>query len=180
MKIRALAVLLALTLAACSSGDYRDTAVPIRTVDQVDLTRYAGKWYEIARFPNWFEEGCEAVTAEYALREDGRVDVVNTCRQGAVDGPVEIAEGIAATVDDTNAKLEVKFVQWLPFAGDYWVLYLDEGYETVAIGNPAGSTGWILARDPQPDPAAIEAARAALAANGYDTSQLITVAQPPG
>lgn len=172
------AILLALAVSACGGTVYRDTDVPMKTVDQVDLTRYAGKWYEMARFPNRFEEGCEAVTAEYALRDDGRVDVLNTCRQGAVDGPVETAQGIARSVDPTNAKLEVKFVQWLPFAGDYWVLHLDEAYSVAAVGNPAGTTGWILARDPRPDPAVVEAARAALAANGYNTLLLKSVAQP--
>lgn len=178
MKTLVLATLTALTLVACTSSSYRDSGVPIRAVDAVDLSRYAGKWFEIARFPNRFEEGCEAVTAEYSLREDGQVDVLNTCRQGAINGPIETAEGIARPVDGTNAKLEVKFVQWLPFAGDYWVLYLDDAYETVAVGNPGGSTGWILARDPQPDPASVDAARAALAANGYDISRMIMVAQP--
>lgn len=180
MKSPVLATFLTLLLAACASGSYRDTDVPIETVAQVDLARYAGTWYEIARFPNWFEEGCEGVTAEYALREDGRVDVLNTCRQGAVDGPVETAEGIARTVDDTSAKLEVKFIQWLPFSGDYWVLHLDEDYQTVAIGNPAGTTGWILARTPQISPEARAATEAALRENGYDTSRLIEVAQSPG
>lgn len=178
--MKSLALVAFLALAACSGGNYRDTDVPIRTVDQVDLTRYAGKWYEIARYPNWFEKGCAGVTAEYSLRDDGRVDVLNTCRQGAVDGPVETAEGIARAADPTNAKLEVKFVQWLPIAGDYWVLHLDEDYQTVAVGNPAGSTGWILARTPQISPAQRAAAEAALSRNGYDTSLLIEVAQPSG
>lgn len=178
--MKCLAPVFIFAVAACSGGTYRDTDVPIRTVDQVDLTRYAGTWYEIARFPNWFEEGCEGVTAEYAPREDGGVDVLNTCRQGAPDGPAQTAEGIARAVDETNSKLEVKFVQWLPFAGDYWVLHLDDGYRTVAIGNPTGTTGWILARTPQIGAEDRAAAEAALRANGYDTAQLVEVAQPPG
>ena len=168
----------AFALTACASAEYRDTSVPIETVARVDLERYAGKWYEIARFPNWFEEGCAGVTAEYALRPDGRVDVRNTCLEGGLDGPVEIAQGIARATDDTNAKLGVKFVRWLPFEGDYWILYLDDEYQTVAVGNPGGTTGWILARTPEITPARRAEAMAALERGGYDTSRLIEVEQP--
>ena len=75
----------AFALAACASAEYRDTSVPIEPVARVDLDRYAGKWYEIARFPNWFEEGCAGVTAEYSLRPDGRVDVRSASRLGRSD-----------------------------------------------------------------------------------------------
>ena len=170
----------AFALAACATAEYRDTSVPIEPVARVDLDRYAGKWYEIARFPNWFEEGCAGVTAEYAIRPDGRVDVVNTCREGGLDGPVEVATGIARATDDTNAKLAVKFVQWLPFEGDYWVLHLDADYQTVAVGNPGGTTGWILARTPEITPDQRAGAIAALERNGYDTGRMIQVEQPSG
>ncbi len=167
-----------LMLAACASGEYRDTSVPMETVARVDLERYAGKWYEIARFPNWFEQDCAGVTAEYAPRSDGRIDVLNTCREGGLDGPVETARGVARATDATNARLAVKFVQWLPFEGDYWVLHLDEDYQTVAVGNPDGSTGWILARTPEITPERRAGAMAALERNGYDTRRLIEVKQP--
>ena len=84
-----------LTLAGCSSASYRDTAVPMTTAGPVDLTRYQGLWYEIARFPNRFEEGCVGVTAEYTLADDGSVTVLNTCRKDTLDGPVTTAEGVA-------------------------------------------------------------------------------------
>ena len=85
----------ALVAAAGSAGAevYRDTAVAMQPVGQLDLDRYLGKWYEIARFPNSFETGCQGVTAEYALRGDGKVRVVNTCHTGAVDGPVGSPQG---------------------------------------------------------------------------------------
>ena len=90
----------ALVAAAGSAGAevYRDTAVAMQRVGQLDLDRYLGKWYEIARFPNSFETGCQGVTAEYALRGDGKVRVVNTCHTGAVDGPVKQARGLARVV----------------------------------------------------------------------------------
>jgi apolipoprotein D and lipocalin family protein len=169
----------ALALAACASAEYRDTSVPIEPVARVDLGRYAGKWYEIARFPNRFEEGCAGVTAEYALRDDGRVDVLNTCRKGGPGGPAETAEGVARATDASNARLAVKFVEWLPFEGDYWILHLDDEYQVAAIGNPAGTTGWILARTPEISPEARADAIAALERNGYETERLLEVEQPP-
>lgn len=156
---------------------YRDRSVPIASVPQLDVQRYLGLWYEIARFPNRFERGCEGVTAEYGLRDDGRLSVLNTCREGAVDGPVSTAEGEARIV--APGQLSVSFVPWLPFArGDYWVLWIDADYSIAAIGNPKGKTGWILARTPQVSATDRKDAEAALARNGYDVSRLYDVAQP--
>ncbi len=158
---------------------YRDRSVEITAVETLDLDRYLGKWHEIARFPNRFEEGCEGVTAEYAMRDDGKVSVLNTCREGGPSGPANSAEGEAWVVE--GGKLKVTFVPWLPFArGDYWVLWIDEAYSVVAIGNPSGKTGWILARSPKISKEQRAAAEAALTKNGYDASKLYNVAQPPG
>ncbi len=176
-------LLAAAALAACgeggNGGEYRDTEVPMQTVETVDLERYMGRWYEIARFPNSFEEGCAGVTADYALRGDGTVSVLNTCRQGGLDGPVETAEGVAEPVDGSNARLEVDFVPWVPFTtGDYWILDLDSDYRVAVVGAPSGSYGWILARTPQVDEAALADALDALRRNGYDTDRLLLVEQP--
>ncbi|MEO8605760.1 MAG: lipocalin family protein, partial [bacterium] len=114
---RYLAVLLALSLAACAAH------APLATVSHVDLTRYAGTWYEIARLPNRFERGCVAVSATYTARPDGRIDVLNQCREERLDGTLDEAHAVARVVDDaTNAKLAVQFF-W-PFSGDYWVIAL--------------------------------------------------------
>jgi apolipoprotein D and lipocalin family protein len=156
---------------------YRDRTVPIAAVQQFDLPRYLGVWYEIARFPNRFEKGCVGVTAEYALRDDGRVSVLNTCRQDALDGPVKSIEGTARV--QGPGKLSVNFVAWLPFArGDYWVLYVDPDYSLAVVGNPGGSTGWILARTPTIPAAQLETARAVLTRNGYRADALMLVPQP--
>ena len=172
---------LALLLAGCSSAQYRNQSVTMTTTGPVDLGRYQGRWYEIARFPNRFEEGCEGVTAEYTLNDDGTVRVLNTCRQGAVDGPVETAEGVATSASPDNDKLLVTFVPWLPFArGDYWILDLDEDYQVVVVGAPSGSTGWILARTPALTDAQKTRALSVLTENGYDTGLLYYTQQPPG
>ena len=174
--------LAALALSACvGGGDYRDQSVPITTVPSVDLNRYQGVWYEIARFPVSFEEGCVGVTAEYTLNPDGSVKVVNTCREGSLSAPPRRATASAEASDDTGAKLKVDFVPYVPFtAGDYWVLDIDEGYQTVVVGTPSGFAGWILARQPQIDDARLQRGIAALKRNGYDTSQLTMTPQAGG
>lgn len=154
---------------------YRDTSVPIGVVTNLDLTRYLGKWFEIARFPNSFEKGCQGVTAEYSMRDDGKIRVLNTCHEGAPDGPSKTAEGEATVAGP--GKLEVTFVPWLPFAkGDYWVLYIDAAYSIAVVGEPKGKTGWILARSPNPGTAKIEKAISVLESMGYDSSKLETIA----
>ena len=173
-----LAVVLAALVSACAATKYRDTSVPMTTEGPVSLARYQGLWYEIARFPNRFEEGCAGVTAEYSLNDDGSVKVVNTCRQGSPDGPVEVAEGRAIATTPDNDRLEVGFVWWLPFArGDYWILDVDDVYQVAVIGNPAGTTGWVLARTPTLPSERLEAAYDVLRRNGYDVSRIIVTEQ---
>lgn len=150
---------------------YRDRDVQMTTVSDLDVDRYLGTWYEIARFPNRFEKGCEGVTAEYGLRSDGKISVLNTCRIGAPDGETKTADGQAKVV--APGKLSVTFVPWLPFArGDYWVLYIDEDYSLAVVGAPRGTTGWILARTPSISDAERQTAEDVLRRNGYDTSRL--------
>ncbi|NNU81457.1 lipocalin family protein [Halovulum dunhuangense] len=162
---------LVLTLAACGlNGNYRDTSIPMESVAQLDTERYLGLWYEIARFPNRFEEGCVGVTAEYGLLENGRISVTNSCRQGTLDGELEVAEGSARIA--APGQLKVKFVEWLPFEGDYWVIGLSEDYSVSVVGVPSGDFGWILAREPQISDEALAEARAVLERFGYDTSRL--------
>lgn len=175
------ATALALAIAApAAGGAYRDTAIPMTVDTGLDLTRYLGKWYEIARFPVSFEKNCVGVTAEYTLRDDGKVKVLNTCRKGALDGPVKTAEGVAEVV--APGKLEVSFVpalSFLPFLnGDYWVLDVNDAHTISVVGNPAGNSGWVLARTPQISQDELHAAVRVLAENGYDVSELRKVPQP--
>lgn len=121
------------------------------TVDQVDLKKYAGLWYEIAKIPNSFQDQCAyGTTAEYKLLEDGEIQVINKCY--TQDGEADVAEGLAKVVDkQTNSKLEVSFFSILgfrPFWGDYWIIGLDNNYQWVVVGTPSRKYGWILSRTP--------------------------------
>ena len=175
------ALWLVLVLAGCAGAPlftvYRDTAVPIAAQTGFEADRYLGLWYEIARFPVFFEAGCEGVTAEYSARDDGLIGVFNTCRgpDGAVTSTIA---GTAEVVGD--GQLKVRFGS-VPFvAADYWVLWVDEGYRTAVVGAPNGRSGWVLAREPAISEARLAAAQAVLAANGYDVRRMEMVAQRGG
>lgn len=147
---------------------------PLVSVNSVDLQRYVGKWYEIARYPNRFQRDCASdTTADYALRPNGKVGVVNTCRRS--DGKTRKASGSAKVVHPSNARLKVTFF-W-PFYGDYWIIGLDANYRWAVVGEPGRKYLWILSRTPQMSAAdyqqAVEQARAA----GYDPSRLMKTPQ---
>lgn len=173
MKIRRALALLALTNLLPLSSLLPPGAraeEPLTTVPHVDLQRYVGRWHEVAKIPNRFQKQCaRGTTAEYTLREDGRITVLNSCVQA--DGRPDQAEGLARVVDTaTGAKLQVSFVSflgWRPFWGDYWVIGLDPDYRWAVVGTPNRKYGWVLARTPQLDAAAMEQVHAVLEANGY-------------
>ncbi|QDI75136.1 MULTISPECIES: lipocalin family protein [Leisingera] len=177
--VAASALVIAAAAASVRAEGYRDTNVPMTVQEDLDLTRYLGIWYEIARFPNSFEEGCEGVTATYSAREDGRISVVNRCRREGLDGPVEAAEGVARV--RAPGKLEVNFVSWLSWLpltwGDYWVLDVTEDYSVAVVGTPGGEQGWILARSPELGAEELDAAKSVLRSNGYDPEALEMVPQ---
>lgn len=176
-QIRQFVCVMILALSAVASGCV-SFYPPLDVVEFVDPERYAGKWYEIARYPNSFERGCAGVTADYALREDGKIDVVNTCRQGEVDGPERSQSGVARIVDEeTNAKLKVSF--FFPFEGDYWIIELDKDYQWAVVGEPSRRFLWILSRTPQMDEQLLSDIFDTLPEKGYDSSQLERVPQPP-
>jgi apolipoprotein D and lipocalin family protein len=150
----------------------------VRTVPTVDLDRYAGDWFEVARFPNRFQQQCVGeVRASYARRADGRIDVTNRCAQA--DGSIALARGVARVVDSqTRSKLKVRFapafLSFLPFVwGDYWIIGLADDYTWAVVGSPDRKYLWILARTPRLDAASFERARATAKANGFDTALLI-------
>lgn len=168
---------MALVLGCMMTGGCGMSYPPLAVVESVDPARYAGKWYEIARYPNSFERGCVGVTAEYTIRDDGKITVVNTCRVGELDGPVRSQEGIARIVDEeTYAKLRVSF--FFLFEGDYWIIALDENYEWAVVGEPSRNFLWILSRTPQLDEQILANIYDMLPDKNYDPSRLILVEQP--
>lgn len=127
---------------------------PPKTVNYVDLKKYVGLWYEIAKIPNSFQDQCaKGTTAKYVFNKDGEIDVINSCIDE--DNEKDVANGLARIVDKkTNAKLEVSFVSffgWRPFWGDYWIIGLDENYNWAIVGTPNRKYGWILSRTPKLD-----------------------------
>ncbi len=178
--MRIVVFLLLALLAACAKPPINraQDALPLQTVRDVDLDRYLGRWYEIARLPNRFEENCDGVTADYSLRDDGMIKVVNTCRLGAPDGDIKTANGKARIVDEsTNAKLKVSFFG--PFYGDYWIIDLAEDYSLSIVGEPAGRYLWVLARTPEISEDVKNDVIEKLNALGYDASKLYFTKQPP-
>jgi apolipoprotein D and lipocalin family protein len=130
-----------------------------------------GTWHEIAKYPNSFERGCYAVTAEYTLRDDGTVRVLNTCR--AADGVTvkSTTEGFAEIADPaTNAKLTVYF--FYPFGAAYWIIDLDENYEYAVVGDPSRTFLWILSRTPTLDAETYDQNLHRLPEKGYDPQRL--------
>ena len=149
----------------------------LRVVDSVDLSRYVGTWYEIARLPNSFQKKCaDSVTANYTLRADGKVDVINRCRKAS--GEFTTAKGKAKIVDkQTNAKLKVTFF-W-PFYGDYWILDLGQNYEYAVVGDPSRKYLWILSRTPRMDEGLYQQLLSKMAARGFKTEMMIRTVQTP-
>ncbi len=163
-------VLTALAVAACVGGPSGNRNPP-QPAKAVDLDRYAGLWYEAARYDTRFEKGCDGVTAEYSKRPDGLIRVVNTCHQGGPTGPVKVSEGKAKVADlATRAKLKVSFFGPF-FVGDYWVLDHADDYSWSIVGEGSGRYLWILTRKP-PTPAELKALTDRAKAMGYDTAML--------
>src|SRR5262249_38371425 len=140
------------------------------TVASVDLNRYLGRWYEIAKIPNRFERSCARdATANYALLEDGQIAVLNECRRQ--DGSIDRAHGKAKITDkQTNAKLKVTFF-W-PFYGDYWIIDLDQDYRYAVVGEPDRKYLWILSRSPEMDEATYKGLLNKISELGYDASRV--------
>lgn len=160
--MRSFFFLIALALSASIAGA---APPPLPTVAVVDLTRYAGAWYEIALLPNRFQRQCVADTQARYVLDGERVQVINRCRQA--DGEIDTAKGRAKTVEGSgNAKLLVSFF-W-PFYGDYWVLDLDEDYQRVLIGTPSREYAWVLSRTPQMDEAQLQRLLDKAAVLGFD------------
>jgi len=147
------------------------------TIAALDVPRYMGTWYEIAKYPNRFQKQCVADTrASYQLQPNGRVQVTNGCR--LANGTIEEALGEARQIGPpTSPKLQVRFAPaWLsllPFVwGNYWVVDLDAAYQLVAVSEPRRDYLWVLSRTPRVSPSQYDALLARLKAQGFDLSRL--------
>jgi len=154
----------------------KDTVPPLRVVPYVDLNRYTGIWYEIARYPHKFQTGCVDSRATYAIRDDGKLSVLNECYEESDNSKLRSAKGKAWVVDtNTNAKLKVSFF-W-PFSGDYWIIDLGKVYEYAVIGHPERKYLWILSRTQVMDESVYEGILNRLKEQHYDISKLIRTQQ---
>ena len=139
-----------LALGCAPSTTKRLGLPPLQAVDGIDLDRYVGRWYEIASYPQRFQEGCTGTTATYTLKADNEVEVLNECRKYALDGEPISATGVARVVNEqNNAELEVSFF-W-PFYGAYHIAKLDKSYTMALIIGPNINYAWILSRTEKPD-----------------------------
>lgn len=144
---------------------------PPKTVKYVDLKKYVGLWYEIAKIPNRFQKQCiKGTTANYELKENGEIHVINSCIDK--DNELDKTEGVARIVDNkSNTKLEVSFFSilgWRPIWGDYWIIGLDENYQWAIVGTPNRKYGWILSRTPQLDKETLDKIFSILTEQGYN------------
>ncbi len=150
----------------------------LQAVNQVDLQRYVGTWFEIARFPQRFQENCDQAEANYKIGDSGQVIVENKCID-TKDGSARNVQGIADVVDNkSNAKLKVSFVPvWMRWTGigrgDYWIIDLAPDYSYAVVSEPQKQYLWILSRTPRMKIATFESIKAKLVATGFDLSRLI-------
>jgi apolipoprotein D and lipocalin family protein len=143
----------------------------LQTVPYVDLKKYAGKWYEIASFPQRFQKGCNCTTAEYTLTDKGFVIVENRCNKGSINGKQSYIKGKAFVVENSgNAKLKVQFF-W-PFKGKYWIIDLANDYSYAVVGHPNRKYLWILSRTPAMDAGVYQQIIARIKEKGFDISKL--------
>jgi lipocalin len=167
MKKIFLMALLASMFVGCDSAPKVDNS----TVKSVDLNRYLGNWFEIAKFDHTFERGVEYAMAKYTLRPDGKIDVLNT---GIKDGRAKDAKGVAKTTG-VSGLLRVSFFG--PFFGDYRIMMLDQDYQYALVGGSNHRFLWILSRTPQLDEATQSLILAEAERRGYNTGNLIWVKQ---
>ena len=146
------------------------------TVKEIDLNRYMGRWYEIARFDHFFERGLVGCIAEYSFRDDGLIKVVNTGHKRSFDGKFKESVGKARVKDSgIPGQLEVAF--FLNFYGDYYVLELAPDYSYVLVGSSSDDFLWILSRTPKMKKEDLDFLLMRAQQRGYDISKLIMVEQ---
>lgn len=172
--ISRLLTVIVLTTFSCTKTNSQ--MIDTKTVSELDLNRYLGTWYEIARFPHSFEKDLVGVTATYSMRDDGKIKVVNQGYEKTLDGKLSVAIGKAKIPNKAeSAKLKVSFF-WI-FYGDYFVLELDKDYQYVMIGSSSPKYFWILSRTPQMAPKTYEMLLDKARKRGYNLEKLLVVPQ---
>ena len=143
----------------------------LQTVPYVDLKKYAGKWYEIASFPQRFQKGCNCTTAEYTLTDKGFVIVENRCNLDSINGKQSYIKGKAFVVENSgNTKLKVQFF-W-PIKGKYWIIDLAEDYSYAVVGHPNKKYLWILSRTPAMDEILYQQIISRVKEKGFDVTKI--------
>lgn len=177
-----LPVLLLAATAVTAQKNNQNKQNEVKAVSSVDLKRYSGKWFEIARYSNKYQKNCVGnTTATYALKEEGKISVTNECLK--MDGTVIDAKGEGKIADKTsNAKLEVRFapgfLAFLPSVwGDYWIIDLDDNYQYAAIGDPKRQYLWILSRTPKLNDAAYQNILRRVETMGFNPGKLVKTPQ---
>jgi Bacterial lipocalin len=176
-----LAIRLTLAAALGASALVAYAAEPVTSVPDLELSRYAGQWHEIAHLPMFFQRQCVGdITARYSLDgPGGAIGVLNACR--TKDGSLDQSEGVARPVEGHPGRLEVRFApDWLSWApmvwADYWVIALDPDYQWAMVGEPGRDYLWILSREPTMDRVLFEQLKAKAEAMGYDLESLVMAA----
>lgn len=150
--------------------------VELTTVSPVNLEKYSGTWYEIARLPNRFEKGLECVTATYTLRSDGKIEVINKGRKVEEQNKISKIKGVAWVPDKRfPGRLKVRFF-W-PFSGKYYILDLDKNYRYALVGEPSRRYLWVLSKDKQLDSNIYSRLIERAAGMGFDTARVVKINQ---
>lgn len=176
MRFKSVFAATALAIISLSTTIRAETAAP-QAVDQVDIQQYAGKWYEIAHLPMYFQRKCVSnISAHYTVNADQTMGVLNSCR--IENGKMISSEGVAYPQNQGNSKLKVSFLppglRWIPFTkGHYWVLRVDPEYKVALVGGPSTKYLWILSREPQLDEATYQSFLETAKYYGYDITKLI-------
>ncbi len=171
-------LLVALTVAIACGALGCAANPPLDVADNVDLSSFQGKWYEIARLPRTTQTDCYGTTAFYTQASDGTLSFVNQCNVGSDNGVLNTVSMVASVPDPTvPAKLTVTVGG---FSGDYWILEVGSNYEYAVVGHPSRAYLWILSRAPTLDAATMQGILSRAQTNLFDTSQLLYTPQPPG
>lgn len=147
---------------------------PLPTQESVNIQKYMGKWYEIARYEHFFEKNCKNVTATYSLNEDNTLKVINRCEKIDTNKKTS-ATGVAYSTNEANSKLKVSFFR--PFYGDYWIIDLDKDYKYAVVGTPSREYLWILSRTSTLPKTTIDNILAKIKKLGFSTDKLIWTIQ---